>query len=156
MRLRLLLSCLVLAALCACSSAPSKRISPPGVRVSQLQVQADGQWELQLRLHNNSGMAMRFDQVRLELRSGEQLLASIDARPALSVGAESGDTHVLTVTPDAQARLLVAGVLADGSALPYQLRGQATAAPVDGRGRDYPLNFSSTLYPAPGLPGVLR
>ncbi|MGN0858886.1 MAG: LEA type 2 family protein [Stenotrophomonas sp.] len=149
----LALSALLLA---ACSSGPVKRVSPPQASISQLTVLADGQWQLELRLQNFSTMAMRFDSVKLELRSEQELLARVEAQPGFSVGAESGDLHRLTVQPTAQGRLLAAATLADTRALPYQLSGTLQASPDSGRPRDYPITYRSTLHPAPGLPGVLR
>ncbi len=156
MRLRVILGCLLMAALSACSSAPNKRVSPPAASISELRVDSDGQWQLQLRLQNHSGMSMRFDAIELELHSGNEQIARISAQPALSVGAESADIHTLTLTPDAQARLLAASVLADRTALPYELTGQVQAAAGQRKVRSYPISHRSTLYPAPGLPGVLR
>lgn len=157
MRLRLIVTALIASSLAACSSGgPVKRLSPPQASLNQLSVQADGQWQLDLRLQNFSTMSMRFEQVQLELHSGEQLIATLQAQPALVVGAESADIHRLTIQPTAQGRLLAAATLADARPLPYQLEGSVQAAPLDGRMRQYPIKFRSTLHPAPGLPGVLR
>ncbi len=117
MRARLFPLALAASLLTACSTGPVKRVSPPQVSVAQLSVQADGQWQVDLRLQNFS-----------------------------SIG----------VQPTATGRLLAAGALADARALPYQLSGKLQASPVDGRSREYPITFRSSLHPAPGLSGVLR
>ena len=108
MRARLPLIALSTLLLAACSSGPVKRVSPPQASISQLTVLADGQWQLELRLQNFSTMAMRFDSVQLDLRNEQELLARLEAQPAFSVGAESGDLHRLTVQPTAQRH--VAGI----------------------------------------------
>jgi hypothetical protein len=156
MRVRVILSAVLAGLLIACSSGPVKRVSPPQASLSQLTVKPDGQWQLDLRLQNFSTMAMRFESVQLELRSGDELIANLEARPALVVGAESGDVYALSVQPNAHGRLLAASALADARSLPYQLSGKLDAAPEQGRSRQYPISFRSTLHPAPGLPGVLR
>jgi len=140
----------------ACSSGPVKRVSPPQASLSQLTVQADGQWQLDLRLQNFSSMAMRFESVQLELHSGNELIANLNAQADFVVGAESGDVYRISAQPNAHGRLLAAHALADSQSLPYQLTGTVTAAPLEGRSRDYPLTYRSALHPAPGLPGVLR
>ncbi|MET3008431.1 hypothetical protein ABXT00_03535 [Stenotrophomonas koreensis] len=156
MRARLFLLALVASLLTACSTGPVKRISPPQVSVAQLSVQADGQWQMDLRLQNFSSMAMRFEDLQLEVRSGDEVLARVQTNADLSVGAESADIHALSVQPTATGRVLAASALADARALPYQLSGKLQASPVDGRTREYPINFRSSLHPAPGLSGVLR
>ena len=156
MRARVILSALLASLLIACSSGPVKRVSPPQASLSQLTVKPDGQWQLDLRLQNFSTMAMRFETLQLELRSGDELIANLDAQPNLVVGAESGDVYALNVQPNAHGRLLAASALADARSLPYQLTGKLDAAPAEGRSRQYPITFRSSLHPAPGLPGVLR
>ena len=156
MRARTLLPLLATALLAACSSGPVKRISPPAASIQQINVLADGSWDIQLRLQNFSSMAMRFDSAALALSSNSTEIGQLQASPALSVGPESADVFTLRLTPSAQGRLLAAGVLADGLGLPYRLLGEVHAAPSDGRSRRYPIDARSTLHPAPGLPGVLR
>lgn len=156
MRLRLLLPILALAALAGCGNGPVKRVSPPAASIQQLTVQADGRWQIDLRLQNYSSMAMRFDSASLRLSSGSTDAGQITTSPALSVSPESADVVSVLLTPSAEARQLAALVLADGQSLPYQLKGELSAAPDDGRLRSYPIDARSTLHPAPGLPGVLR
>lgn len=156
MRMQTLLPLLALALLAACSSGPAKRVSPPAASIQQVTVQADGSWDIQLRLQNFSSIAMRFDTADLALSSDSADIGRMQASPALSISPESADVITLRLTPSAQGRLIAAGVLADGLALPYRLLGEVNATPSDGRSRRYPIDSRSTLHPAPGLPGVLR
>ena len=142
--------------LTACGNGPVKRVSEPAASIQQINVLADGSWDIQLRLQNFSSMAMRFDSAALALSSNSTEIGQLQASPALSVGPESADVFTLRLPPSAQGRLLAAGVLADGLGLPYRLLGEVHAAPSDGRSRRYPIDARSTLHPAPGLPGVLR
>lgn len=143
--------------LAGCTGGPVKRVSPPAASLQQVTVQPDGRWEVQLRLQNFSSMAMTFSAPRLNVHSGQIPLLAIDSLPGQPVvGPESADVVSLTLTPTAEGRQLAAGVLADGRSLPYQLKGTLQAAPAERRSREYPIDFRSTLHPAPGLPGVLR
>ena len=142
--------------LAGCSSGPVKRVSPPAASIQQLTVQADGQWEVQLRLQNFSSMAMTFSAADLALSSGSTQAVTITSLPVQSVGPESADVVTLVLPPSAEARQLAAGILADGRSLPYQLKGTVEAAPIDKKAKSWPIDFRSTLHPAPGLPGVLR
>ena len=139
-----------------CSSGPVKRVSPPAASIQQITVQPDGRWDVQLRLQNFSSMAMTFSSANLTLSSGTLQALTIDTLPAESVGPESADVVSLVLVPSAEARQLAAGVLADGRSLPYQLKGTVEAAPSDKKAKSWPIDFRSTLHPAPGLPGVLR
>jgi hypothetical protein len=156
MRVRFPLLILATALLAGCGTGPVKRVSPPAASIQQLTVQADGSWDIQLRLQNFSSMAMRFDSASLLLSSGTTEAGQIQASPGVSISPESADVVNVRFTPSTQARQLAAAVLADGQSLPYQLKGEVSAAPDDGRSRSYPIDARSTLHPAPGLPGVLR
>lgn len=140
----------------ACSSGPVKRVSPPAASIQQLSVQPDGQWAIALRLQNFSSMAMTFSSANLSLSSGTTDALTITHLPAQTVAPESADVVLLTLAPSAEARQLAAITLADGRSLPYQLKGTVDAAPDDRRSKSWPIDFRSTLHPAPGLPGVLR
>lgn len=142
--------------LAACSSGPVKRVSPPAASIQQITVQADGQWEVLLRLQNFSSMAMTFSAASLRLDSGTTTALTIDQIPSHTVGPESAEVVPLTLQPTAEGRQLAAGTLADGRSLPYHLSGTLQAAPDERRPRPYPIDLRSTLHPAPGLPGVLR
>ena len=64
--LKLSLAACALLALASCGSTP-RRVSPPSIAIQQLTVQADGDWLVELRLHNYSSVSMRFDSVSLEV-----------------------------------------------------------------------------------------
>lgn len=148
---------LLLAGLLAgCVGGPVKRVSEPTASIQQLSVGADGQWTVDLRLQNFSNVPMRFDQVALTLRTGEETAGELKASPALTVGPESVDTLSIKLTPSAPARLLIAGTLADRRSLGYRLQGKVTASAEDRKPREYDVKRDSALSPVPGLPGVMR
>lgn len=144
-------------ALAGCASTGGQRISEPAVSLQQLRVEADGRWALHLRLQNYSNVAMRFDALTLQLRTANTDAGTLAHTAAVEVGAESADVIELSLTPTAPARLAVADALAAGRGLEYQLQGEVTASPREGKARAFRLApRSSQLFPAPGLPGVLR
>ena len=144
-------------ALAACSSGPVRRISPPAASIQQLTVNADGSWKIELRLQNYSSIPMRFEGVSFDFKVGDEAAGTLAAQPALTIGPESADVVTVAFDPSANARLLLAGMLADGRGIGYRLEGTVSAAPADrGKARDYKTKRDSQLSPVPGLPGVLR
>lgn len=149
------------AALCAlvltaCATGQPKRISEPTASIQQLTVGADGTWTVDLRLQNYSNVPMRFERVALALRAGDVAVGELEAAPALTVGPEAADVTTLRLTPSADARILVAGTLADRRSLNYTLEGTLSAAPKDRKAHDYRIKRNSALSSVPGLAGVMR
>jgi len=144
--------------LVACSSSGvPRRVSDSAASLQQLGVEADGRWSIELRLQNYSSVPMRFETVALDLEIEGQPAGRLDAQPGLTIGPESADVVTLPFDPTPDARLLLAGRLADGRGVRYVLEGTVSAAPTDrGKTRDYKIKRDSQLAPVPGLPGVLR
>ncbi|TWT18536.1 LEA type 2 family protein [Luteimonas marina] len=152
------LAWLLVVLLTACSSGGiPRRVSEPAASVQQLTVEADGRWSIELRLQNYSSIPMRFDSVSFEFKLGDEAAGTLAAQPALTIGPESADVVTVAFDPSANARLLLAGRLADGRGVGYRFEGTINAAPADrGKARDYKVKRDSQLSPVPGLPGVLR
>ena len=154
---RTLLIILLSALVGACASTGGARISEPDARIQQIQVDANGRWNVTVRLQNYSSIEMRFDRIALLARFNEGTAVPLNAAPAITVPAESADVFNLQITPDAQAKLFIADALASGRSLPYTLGGKVSAAPGTGGARDYTLDSKhNQLSPVPGLPGTLR
>lgn len=145
--------CLTLA---ACSSGPVRRVSEPAASIQQLTVRADGSWAVDVRLENFSSVPMRFDRIELPLSIDGEAAGALQGQPALIVGPESADVASVTLTPSSSARIAIADALAAGRTLAYSFEGTLSAAPEDGKARDYKIKRTSALSPVPGLPGVLR
>ena len=64
--LKLLLATVVLVLLASCGGN-ARRVSPPAAAIQQLAVQPNGDWMVDLRLHNFSSVSMRFDKFRLQV-----------------------------------------------------------------------------------------
>lgn len=154
MRWTVWLVCVAL--LAACASGPVRRVSEPSARIQQLTVQADGSWTVDLRIENFSSINMRFDAVQLTLKLAGTDAGVVAARPALTIGPESADVVSVAVTPTVAAKLAVADALAGNRGVDYTLAGDVTATPDEQRQREFRIERSSALSPAPGLPGVLR
>ena len=147
----------LMALLAACSSGPPRRVSEPAASIQQLTVQADGRWSIELRLQNYSSIPMRFENVSFDFKVGDEAAGTLATQPALTIGPESADVVTVAFDPSANARLWLAGMLADGRGIGYRLEGTVSAAPADrGKARDYKTKRDSQLSPVPGLPGVLR
>lgn len=89
--------------LSACASGPPKRINPPQVAIQRLTTQANGAFEVELRLENQSDIAMRFASVDLAFR-----IAGIDAgrlatQPDLEVASHSAETVILKLAAGTDA-----------------------------------------------------
>lgn len=149
-----LASCALL--LAACASGPVRRVSEPSARIQQLTVLADGSWSAELRVENFSSIAMRFDTLKLALEVGDQEAGTLVAQPAVTIGRESADVITVRLAPSVAGKLKIADALARNQGLDYKLEGSITATPDDERQREYRIERSSALSPAPGLPGVLR
>ena len=154
--LKLSLAACALLALASCGSTP-RRVSPPSIAIQQLTVQADGDWLVELRLHNYSGVSMRFDSVSLEVSVDEHAAGPLQAAPAISVGPTSADVVTVSMKPGSMARMTVADALASRRTLSYRLQGTVSATPEEAsKPREFEVDDKSSLNPAPGLDGVLR
>lgn len=153
--LKLSLAAAALLLLASCGSA--RRVSPPSTAIQQLTVQANGDWALDLRLHNFSSVSMRFDSVRLEVSMDEHVAGTLQATPAISIGPTSADVVRVTLKPEGMARIAVADALASRRSLAYRLKGTVTVTPAEEtKPREFEVDDRSSLNPAPGLDGVLR
>lgn len=144
------------AILAACASGPVRRVSEPSAKIQQLTVKADGSWTAELRIENFSSIKMRFDAVQLTLKVADQDAGALTAQPALTIGPESADLVSVAIAPTMAAKLAVAYALAGNKRVDYALAGTVTVTPDEERQREFEIERSSALSPAPGLPGVLR
>ena len=142
--------------LVACGERRVKRVSEPAAAIQQLTVGSDGSWDVELRLRNYSSMPMRFDDVSLKLKVGDEAAGTLNATPGLSIGPESADVVKVRLQPSSPARIVMADALAGGRSLFYELEGTVKATPEEKKQRSFDLTSRNSLNQAPGLPGVLR
>ena len=143
-------------ALASCGGGVVKRVSEPAAGIQQLTVGNDGNWDVELRLRNYSSMPMRFDDVSLRIKVGDEAAGTLNAAPGLSIGPESADVIKVRLQPASPARIVVADALAGGRSLFYELEGTVKATPEEKKQRSFEVNSRNSLNQAPGLPGVLR
>ena len=142
--------------LAACSTGPVRRVSEPTASIQQLTVQADGSWQVELRLQNYSSIPMRFEAIELEVTVGEQAAGTLRGDAGISIGPESADVVTVTHAPSSAARIAIADALAGNRGIGYALEGTLQATPEEARSRSFDIERTSALSPVPGLPGVLR
>lgn len=150
---RIVFAIAVLAIVSGCASGPRKVVNPPRASIQQLAVQADGQWQLTVRLQNFSNVPTSFQSVSAKLMIGGQDAGTMSLSPAMSVGPESADVLSATLRPALGAKLVVASALSAGQSVRYTLSGQIATSEPKG---EYSFSYDSTLNPAPGLSGVMR
>lgn len=141
------------ALLAACASGPKKRINPPRASIQQLAVQADGSWQLSVRLQNFSSVSTTFSSVDAKLVIGGQDAGRVILQPGISIGPESADVALARLSPSLGAKLVVASAIASSQSTAYSLSGTIVTSKPKG---EYSFNYDSTLNPAPGLNGVMR
>ena len=143
-------------ALASCGGGVVKRVSEPAAGIQQLTVGNDGNWDVELRLRNYSSLPMRFDDVSLKMKVGDETAGTLVAAPGLSIGPESADVVKIRLQPASPARIVMADALAGGRSLFYELEGTVKATPEEKKQRSFEVNSRNSLNQAPGLPGVLR
>jgi len=143
-------------ALASCGGGVVKRVSEPAAGIQQLTVASDGSWDVELRLRNYSSMPMRFDDVSLAMKVGDETAGTLAAAPGLSIGPESADVVKVRLQPSSPARIIMADALAGGRSLFYELEGTVKATPEEKKQRSFEVKSRNSLNQAPGLPGVLR
>jgi len=152
-RLTLALVLLMATVLAGCAGGPPKRVFPPQASVQELQVQADGNWVVKIRIRSFSTVPMRFSRLQGTLSVGGHEAGRFDFNPALTVGPGSAEIIEHRMAPSPAARDAVVAALAGRQGLRYQLAGRlATSDP----GTDDAFDYPSRLDPVPGLEGVLR
>ncbi len=156
--LRGLLLLLLASALIACGP-PRKSVFPPNVTIQQLVVSASGQWQLTLRIQNNSYGEMQFTSLDGTLQIAEQIPLRLHATFKRDIPALSGDVISLQVLPTVAMSKALQAVDAKGSAgsLKYQISGSATAKPEQERKlREFAFSGTDWLSPVPGIAHTYR
>lgn len=157
-----LLQCLLVlilgVALAGCGP-PRKSIFPPQVSIQQLVAMPDGQWQLTLRIQNNSYDSMDFTALDGQLRMGGQMPILLHATFTRSIPELAGDVITLKVLPTAAMAQALQAIEAKGSAgsLEYHLSGSITATPEQaGKPRDFAFQGADWLSPVPGIAHTYR
>ncbi|MCB1568639.1 MAG: hypothetical protein KDI69_07510 [Xanthomonadales bacterium] len=142
------------AALAACSGAPPKRIFPPTASIQQITAQDDGQWLLSIRIQSFSNVPQTIADLSGTLRIDGLEAGTVQLSPQVSIGPQNVEVEELRMTPSAEARAKVTAALESSRSVSYTLSGTLVSSEPSKRRDDF--SFDGQLWPAPGLPGVLR
>ena len=143
---------LLLAALAGCGSAPPKRINPPVASVQQLAAQADGSWQVDLRIQNFSNVSMTFDTIEAALSVDGTPAGQIYDRLRLEIPGNAADIAHFKLVPTAAARATLASMRTRG--FDYRLTGAIEA--TDPTRKRFDFLFDSRLSPVPGVADTYR
>ncbi len=156
--LRASLLFLLTAGLVACGP-PKKSVFPPTVSVQQLKVLPDGEWQLTVRIQNNSYGEMDFTSLDGQLQIADLLPVRLHGTFELDIPALTGDVTTLNILPTAPMSKALQAVHARGSAatLAYRVSGSARAKPEqEKQARDFDFSGNDSLSPTPGIPNTYR
>lgn len=141
-----LLMFIVVLLLAACSTGPVKRIFPPSASVQELVVQADGSWQIVLRVQNFSTVPMTFAKITAKLMVEGVDVGEISVSPNVEIVGESADVVRGTLRSFAK--------LASGQAIGYTLKGAIEISEPNSKNFDF--DHSSRLSPVPGIASTWR
>ncbi|WP_266168514.1 hypothetical protein [Dyella subtropica] len=160
--MRRLLRCIALGALAtglvACGP-PRKSVFPPAISIQEMTVQPDGQWQLTVRIQNNSYGGMNFRSVDGELTVAELVPVRLHSRFDLDIPAFAGDITRINVLPTAEMSqaLKTAATKGSSGSVPYSVTGRASAKPEqEDKARDFEFRGNNWLSPVPGIPNTWR
>lgn len=148
----------LLLGLAACGPA-KKSVFPPTLSIQQLVVLPDGQWQLTVRIQNNSYAGMDFKSLDGQLQVAELVPVRLHAAFDLDIPELAGDVVQLKLLPTAAMSQALQTVAAKGSggALAYRISGSTRAKPEqEDKPRSFDFNGNDWISPVPGIPGTYR
>jgi hypothetical protein len=156
--LLVLLTAGLVAGLTACGPA-KKSVYPPTVSIQQLSVLPSGQWQLTVRIQNNSYGEMDFKSLDGQLQIAELVPIRLHAVFKRDIPALTGDVVQLDVLPTTamvQALQTIAGKGSSGT-LAYRVSGNTSAKPEqEDKPRDFDFNGNDWISPVPGIANTYR
>jgi predicted small lipoprotein YifL len=156
--LRLIALGALVAGLAACGP-PKKSVFPPTVTIQEMKVRPDGQWQLTVRIQNNSYGSMDFHSIDGELKVADGIPVRIHASFDLDIPAFAGDVTQVNVLPTADMTAAIKVLAAKGSSgsLAYTVAGRANAKPEQEKdSRDFAFHGNDWFSPVPGIPNTYR
>lgn len=148
----------LLLGLAACGPA-KKSVFPPTVSIQQLQVLADGQWQLTVRIQNNSYAGMDFQSLDGQLQVAALAPVRLHGTFELAVPQLAGDVVQLKVWPTAAMSRALQAIADKGSAasLAYAISGTTTAKPEQERkARAFDFTGRDWISAVPGIAHTFR
>lgn len=144
--------------LAACGPA-KKSVFPPAISVQEMTVRPDGQWQLTVRIQNNSYAGMNFRSIDGELRVAELVPVRLHTSFDLDIPAFAGDVTQLRIlpTPEMVAALQAAAAKGSSGSVAYSVSGRARAKPEqEEQPRDFEFHGNDWLSPVPGIANTWR
>ncbi len=148
----------LLLGLAACGPA-KKSVYPPNVSIQQLVVLPNGQWQLTVRIQNNSYGGMDFKSLDGQLQVAALVPIRLHATFDLDIPELAGDVVRLDVLPTAAMSQALQAIADKGSAgaLAYRVSGSASARPEqEDKARAFDFNGNDWISPVPGIPNTYR
>lgn len=137
-----------------------KSIFPPLVSVQSLHLEANGRWDITLRIQNDSYTGMTFNAVSLDMTLHGHPAGHVDAQPALAIPQLSSDVTHVELQPQADAAKALAAIANKGSSasVTYRLKGSVTAVSEQDKKTPHTFKVSHKdwLSPVPGIPDTFR
>lgn len=149
---------LLTAGLIACGPA-KKSVYPPTVSIQQLVVLPSGQWQMTMRIQNNSYGEMDFKSLDGQLQIADSVPIRLHAVFKLDIPALTGDVIQLDVLPTAAMTQALQAIAGKGSSgrLAYRVGGSTSAKPEqEDKLRDFDFNGNDWLSPVPGIANTYR
>ncbi|MFC5581875.1 hypothetical protein [Rhodanobacter terrae] len=149
---------LLIAGLTACGPA-KKSVYPPTVSIQQLAVLPSGQWQLTVRIQNNSYGEMDFTSLDGQLQIAELVPVRLHGVFKRDIPALAGDVVQLDVLPTSAMAQALQAIAAKGSSgtLAYRVSGSASARPEqEDKPRDFDFHGNDWLSPVPGIANTYR
>lgn len=138
---------------------PRKSVYPPTVTIQQMTVLPTGQWQLTVRIQNNSYGGMTFTSLDGQLQMAELVPLRLHAQFKRDIPAFAGDVIQLDVLPTGPMTAALAAIADKGSsgALAYRISGSTHAQPEqEDKPRDFDFSGNDWLSPVPGIAHTFR
>jgi hypothetical protein len=158
MRLHWIIPALLAMGLIACGP-PKKSVFPPTVSIQELKALPNGQWQLTVRIQNNSYGEMDFKSLDGQLQMAALVPVRLHAQFLRDIPALTGDVIQLDVLPTASMTQALETIAGKGSAgsLAYRIVGSTNAKPEQEKlARDFDFTGNDWLSPVPGIPDTYR
>lgn len=149
---------ILLLGLAACGPA-KKSVFPPAVSIQQLTVLPGGQWQLTVRIQNNSYAGMKFTSLDGQLQIAELVPVRLHANFDLDIPQLAGDVLRVDVLPTDAMRQALQAIADKGSAgsLAYRVSGSTTATPEQETApRSFDFSGRDWISAVPGIANTYR
>lgn len=148
----------LLLGLAACGPA-KKSVFPPSVSIQQLVVLPSGQWQLTVRIQNNSYAGMKFTELDGQLQIAENVPVRLHANFDLDIPELAGDVLRIDVLPTTAMSQALQAIADKGSAgsLAYRISGSTRAKPEqEDKPRSFDFSGNDWISAVPGIANTYR